>query len=125
MPFGVSEAGEVVSTTLRSRTGELVDNTTENNAFLARLKARGKVKPWRGGRTILQEIHYSGNTSYKRYRGYENLSITPSEVLGSYEFDPKFVAIAVSISGEELLMNYGEAQVIDLLEGRMEKFSER
>jgi hypothetical protein len=120
MPFGVAEAGEVVSTTLRSRTGELVDNTTQNNALLKRLKARGKVKPWRGGRTILQEIHYSGNTTYKRYRGYENLNITPSEVIGSYEYDPKFVAISVSISGEELLMNYGEAQVIDLLEGRIE-----
>lgn len=116
----VTEAGEIVSTTLRSRTGELVDNTSNNNPVLRRLKTRGKIKPWRGGRTIMQEIHYSGNQTYKRYRGYERLDITPSEVIGSYEYDPKYVAIAVTISGEELLMNYGEAQVIDLLEGRIE-----
>lgn len=116
----VTEAGEIVATTLRSRTGELVDNTSNNNPVLRRLKTRGKIKPWRGGRTIMQEIHYSGNATYKRYRGYERLNIQPSEVIGFYEFDPKYVAIAVTISGEELLLNYGEAQVIDLLEGRIE-----
>lgn len=118
--ISVTEAGEIITTTLRSRTGELVDNTTKNNPVLRRLKERGKIKPWRGGRTILQEIHYSGNTTYRRYRGYDNLNIVPSETIGSYEFDPKFVAIAVTISGEDLLINYGEAQVIDLLEARIE-----
>jgi len=116
----IAEAGEIVSTTLRSRTGELVDNTSKNNPVLRRLKAKGKIKPWRGGRFIMQEIHFSGNTTYRRYRGYDPLNITPSEVIGSFEYDPKYVAVAVTISGDELLMNYGEAQVIDLLEGRIE-----
>jgi hypothetical protein len=123
MPIGsisVAEAGEIVSTTLRSRTGELVDNTSKNNPVLRRLKAKGKIKPWRGGRFIMQEIHYSGNTTYRRYRGYDPLNITPSETIGSYDYDPKYVAVAVTISGDELLMNYGQAQVIDLMESRIE-----
>lgn len=123
MPIGsisVTEASEIVATSLRSRTGELGDSTSTNNPVLRRLKTRGKIKPWRGGRTIMQEIHYSGNTTWTRYRGYDTLNVQPSEVIGSYEFDPKFASIAVTISGEELLINYGEAQVIDLLEGRIE-----
>ena len=72
MPIGsisITEASEIVATSLRSRTGELADNTTNNNPVLRRLKKRGNVKPWRGGRSIVQEIHYSGNTTYRRYRG--------------------------------------------------------
>jgi hypothetical protein len=123
MPIGavsVAEVGEYVATTLRSRTGELVDNTTKNNPVLRRMKAKGKVKPWRGGRFITQEIHYSGNTTYQRYSGYDTLNITPSETIGSYDFDPKFVSVSVTISGQDLLINSGEAQVIDLMEGRIE-----
>lgn len=123
MPIGsisVTEASEIVATTLRSATGKLADNTSNNNPVLRRLKTRGKVKPWRGGYAIRQEIHYSGNTTWTRYNNYDPLNITPTETIGSYEFDPKFASIAVTISGQELLQNYGEAQIIDLLEGRTE-----
>ena len=34
---------EIVTTTLRNRTGKLADNVTENNALLMRLKKKGKV----------------------------------------------------------------------------------
>lgn len=43
---------EVVTTTLRSRTGELADNMSRNNAGLVRISKRGNVKPVNGGRTI-------------------------------------------------------------------------
>lgn len=123
MPIGsvsVTEASEIVATTLRSATGKLADNTSTNNPVLRRLRSRGKIKPWRGGYAIRQEIHYSGNTTWTRYSGYDPLNVAPSETIGSYEFDPKFATIAVTISGEELLKNQGEAQIIDLLEGRIE-----
>jgi hypothetical protein len=123
MPIGsisVTEASEIVATTLRSATGKLADNTSNNNPVRRRLKTRGKIKPWRGGYAIRQEIHYSGNTTWTRYTHYDPLNVTPSETIGSYEYDPKFATIAVTISGQELLMNSGEAQIIDLLEGRIE-----
>jgi len=123
MPIGsvsISEIGELVTTSLRSRTGELVDNASKNNAVLNAMKKRGRIKPWRGGRTITQELHYSGNTTYKRYRGYDTLNITPQEVIGSYDYDPKFVMVSATISGEEMLINYGEAQIVDLMESRVE-----
>ena len=52
---------EVVTTTLRNRSGKLADNVTRNNALLNRLRERGKSKPFDGGRTITQEIEYAMN----------------------------------------------------------------
>lgn len=111
---------EIVSTTLRNRSKTLADNVTNNNALLMRLKKRGKIKPFSGGRTIVHELQYAENSTYKRYSGYETLDISPSDVISAAEYNIKQVAIAVSISGLEQLQNSGEEQVIDLLEGRIE-----
>ena len=45
---------EIVTTTLRNRSGKLADNVTNNNALLNRLNKKGNVKPVDGGRTIVQ-----------------------------------------------------------------------
>jgi hypothetical protein len=57
---------EIVTTTLRNRTGKLADNVTKNNALLYRIRARGRVKPVSGGRTIVQELNYQENGSFAR-----------------------------------------------------------
>lgn len=99
---------EIVTTTLRNRTGKLADNVTENNALLKRLKMRGNVKPVSGGRTIVQELEYAENGTFKRYSGYETLNINPSDVLTAAEFNYAQAAVAVSISGLEQLQNSGK-----------------
>lgn len=111
---------EIVTTTLRNRTGKLADNVLNNNALLARLKKRGKVKPVNGGRTIVQELEYAQNGTFKRYSGYEVLNISPSDVFTGAEFNYAQAAVAVSISGLEMLQNSGEEAIIDLLESRIE-----
>ncbi len=111
---------EVVTTTLRSRTGKLADNITINHALLNRVREKGKVKFVSGGRTIVQEIEYAQNSTYKRYSGYEALNISPSDVFTGAEFNYAQAAVAVSISGLEMLMNAGEEAIIDLLASRIE-----
>jgi len=110
---------EIVTTTLRNRTGKLADNVTENNALLKRLKMRGNVKPVSGGRTIVQELEYAENGTFKRYSGYETLNINPSDVFTAAEFNYAQAAVAVSISGLEQLQNSGKEAVIDLLGSRI------
>lgn len=110
---------EIAATTLRKRSGKLADNVSENTALLFRLKEKGKVRPVSGGRTILEEIDYAENSTYKRYSGYETLDITPSDVFSAAEFNWKQAAVAVVISGLEMLQNAGDEQVIDLLESRI------
>jgi hypothetical protein len=110
---------EIVTTTLRNRTGQLADNITKNNALLFRLKQKGKIKPVSGGRTIVQEIEYAENGTYKRYSGYEQLNIAPSDVFTGAEFNYAQAAVAISISGLEMLQNSGEEAILDLLESRI------
>lgn len=110
---------EIVTTTLRNRTGKLADNVTKNSALLMRLKRRGKVKPVSGGRTIVQELEYAENGTFRRYSGYELLNVAPSTVFTAAEFNYAQAAVAVSISGLEQLQNSGENALIDLLESRI------
>lgn len=111
---------EIVTTTLRNRSGSLADNMLKNNALLAELKKRGNIKPVSGGRTIVQELEYAENGTYQRYAGYELLNISPSDVFTAAEFDWKQAAVAVTWNGLEIdVQNTGAEQVIDLLESRI------
>ena len=110
---------EIVTTTLRNRSKKLADNMLRNNGALVRLNSRGNVKPFSGGRTIVQEIEYANNSTYKRYSGYEVLNIQPSDVITAAEYPIRQAAVAVSISGLEMLQNSGKEAVIDLLESRI------
>ena len=111
---------EIVTTTLRNRTGELADNMSRNNALLARLNRRGRVKTFSGGRTIVQELNYANNQTFQWYSGYQVLNISPSQTFTAAEFPIRQSACAVSISGLEELQNSGEEAIIDLLESRIE-----
>jgi hypothetical protein len=110
---------EIVTTTLRNRSKKLADNVTKNNALLMRMSEKGRIKTVSGGRTIVQELEYAENGTYKRYSGYELLNIMPSDVFTAAEYDWKQAAVAVSISGLEQLQNSGPEAVIDLLESRI------
>lgn len=111
---------EIVTTTLRNRTGVLQDNVSRNNALLARLNRKGRIKTFSGGRTIVQELDYANNTTFTWYSGYQTININPSQVFTAAEFPIRQAALAVSISGLEELQNSGEEAIIDLLEGRIE-----
>lgn len=110
---------EIITTTLRNRTGKLADNVTKQTALLSRLRSKGKVKPASGGRTLVQELEYSENSTFQRYSGYEPLNISPSDVFTAAEYDWKQASVAVTISGLEGLQNSGPEQIIDLLEARI------
>jgi hypothetical protein len=112
--------GEVVTTTLRNRSGVLQDNTSKNNAVLDALSKRGRIKPVDGGRTIVEEMDYAENSTFSWYSGYDPINISPSDVITAAEFNYAQAAVAVSMSGLEDLQNSGKSQVLDLLEARIE-----
>lgn len=111
---------EIVTTTLRNRSGVIADNMSKNNALLMRLSKRGKVKPVSGGRTIVQELSYAENSTFQYYSGYETLNVSPSDVISAAEYDWKQASVAVSISGLEQAQNSGPDAILDLLESRIE-----
>lgn len=111
---------DVITTTLRDRSKVLADNVMENTALLLRLKERGNNRPSAGGRTLVEEIAFSGPGNFQWYSGYETLGINQGDMLTAAEFNWKQASIAISLSGLEGLQNAGPEQVIDLMAGRIE-----
>jgi hypothetical protein len=111
---------EIVTTTLRNRSGVIADNMSKNNALLFRLNKRGRVKPLSGGRTIVRELSYAENSTFQRYSGYEILNTSPSDVISAAEFNWKQASVAVTMSGLEQYQNSGEDALLDLLEARID-----
>ena len=111
---------EIATTAIEARTGKLADNVSNNTMLLSRLKSKGKIKNFDGGRTILQEMQYAENESFKWYAGYEVIDIRPSDVFTSAEYPIRQASVVVSMSGLEEIQNSGDAQMIDLLASRID-----
>lgn len=112
--------GDVTTTTLENRSRTLADNITNNNALLARLKEKGKQKPFAGGREIYQELRYAQNQTFMWYSGFEFLNVSLNDTMTAARFPIKQASIAVTISGLEELQNASEEQMIDLIEARVD-----
>ena len=112
--------GDVVTTSLESRSKKLADNISNNNALLDRLRKKGKEKPFSGGREIMQELRYAQNQTFMWYSGYEFLNVSLNDTMTSARFPIKQSAISVVISGLEEIQNADEEAMIDLIEARTE-----
>lgn len=112
--------GDVTTTTLENRSRTLADNITNNNALLARLKEKGKQKPFSGGREIYQELRYAQNQTFMWYSGFEFLNVSLNDTMTAARFPIKQASIAVTLSGLEGLQNASEEQMIDLIEARVD-----
>ena len=121
MAFANSSVSDIIATTQQSRSGDLADDYTNNNALLRRLKAKGNVRTVSGGNVILEEIAYTDASTINAnsYSGYELLNITPNSPISAAQFSITQYAASVSISGLEILQNSGKEALIDLLEGRI------
>jgi hypothetical protein len=122
MAFANSAITDIIATTIQSRSGELADNLTQNNAILQRLQQKGNVRPFSGGNVILEEIMYDDSTTNNAnsYSGYEVLNIAPDSPISAAQFKIAQYADAVTMSGLEMLQNSSKEAIIDLLDGRMQ-----
>ncbi len=120
--FPNSAITDIIATTIQSRSGELADNLTNNNALLAELQTAGNIKTFSGGNVILEELMYNDTTTDNSgsYSGYEAINISPDSPISASQFSIKQYADAVTMSGLEMLQNSGKEAIIDLLDSRME-----
>jgi hypothetical protein len=110
---------DIVATTIQSRTRQIADNVTKNNALLKKLEMRGNRKPFSGGNVIYQELSFAQNGNGGWYSGYDLLPVAASDVISAAEYTIKQLACPVTMSGLEGLQNAGKEQMIDLLESRI------
>ena len=122
MAFANSAITDIIATTIQSRSGELADNLTQNNAILQRLQQKGNVRPFSGGNVILEEIMYEDSTTNNAnsYSGYEVLNIAPDSPISAAQYKIAQYADSVTMSGLEMLQNSSKEAIIDLLDGRMQ-----
>lgn len=111
---------DIAVSTIRNRSKAIQDAFTGSTALFQRLSKKGMMKPTPGGRSLVKELAYKANETVKRYSGYETLDIRPTAHLTAAEYTLKQMAVAVAMSGLEMLTNSGDSQVFDLLEARIE-----
>lgn len=110
---------DLFTLSLESRTGSLADNVSKNNALLNRLQEKGNIRQISGGSKILEELEY-GEGDLTWYSGYEAINYTPKQLFTAAEYSLKLCAVPVAVSGEDMLKNAGEEQVMNLMEKRID-----
>jgi hypothetical protein len=109
---------EILSLALEDRSRGYQDLVSNNNALLSVLKRKGKFKTYSGPR-IRERLLYNKTGSAVWYNGYDFLNPVPAELFNDAEFTPKMVAVAVTLSNEEILNNSGAAQLMDVMESHI------
>jgi hypothetical protein len=110
---------DILATTIESRTKQIADNVTKNNAVLMKLEMSGRIKPFSGGHKILQELSFAENANGGWYSGYDILPVGVSDVISAAEYNIKQAAVPVVISGLEQLQNASKERMIDLMDSRL------
>lgn len=110
----------LITSTLEERSNVVRDVVLDNIPLLNRIKKRGNVKKFSGGRYMTHNVQYGSPSSMLFYSGADNLTRADDEFLTAAEFSIKQAAVGVRFTGLEQLQNTGAAQVIDLLEQKLD-----
>jgi len=112
--------GQAAAASLRNRSSEVADSVTNNNAFLAWLKSKGRIETREGGRTYLEPINFAENGTAKFYDGgLESFAISTESNLDASEWSRKFQAGFIYFTESERQSNRGEAAVVRLIDNKI------
>lgn len=110
---------ELVSTTFRKHSKEVIDAVSKNNALFKRMGEKKQVRTEDGGLSIVIPLDYASNNTYQRYSGFDVLNVAQSDVITAAEYQWRQIALNVVASGQELRINKGDAQIIKLVKARV------
>lgn len=110
---------ELVATTFRKHRKEVVDQISNNNAFLNRVMKGGNKEKLDGGTTIVTNLEYNTNSTYQRYTGLDILDVSESDVITAAEFQWRQIALSVVSSGLQLRVNAGDSQIVKLAKQKL------
>jgi len=116
---GNSSFDEILSTTLKNYIPKLTDNIFSARPLFYALTNGQTIRRISGGAKIVVPIIYGTNSTAGSYDGTDTIDTTAQTGISAAEYDWKQYAATVTISGIEEAKNNGEAQIIDLLEGKI------
>ena len=109
---------EILTTTLNNYVPKLEDNVFSARPLFYALTGDG-MRTVSGGAKIVVPIIYGTNSTAGSYSGTDTISTTAQDGISAAEYDWGQYAATVTINGLEEAKNNGEAQIIDLLEGKI------
>lgn len=115
----VEKNQEILSLALEDRSAGYQDLVSNNNALLNVLRRKGLWSTYSGPR-IRERLLYNKTGSAVWYNGFDFLNAQPVELFNDAEYTPKMVAVAVTLSNEEILNNSGSAQLMDVMEAHIQ-----
>ena len=116
---GNSSFDEILTTTLNNYVPRLTDNIFSARPLFYALTNGQTMRTVSGGAKIVVPIIYKANDTAKSYAGTETIDITAQTGITAAEYSWGQYASTVTINGLEEAQNNGEAQIIDLLEGKI------
>ena len=119
MAAGNSNFDEILSTTLKNYIPKLTDNIFSARPLFYALTNGQTIRRISGGAKIVVPVIYGTNSTAGSYDGTDTISTTAQTGISAAEYSWKQYAATVTISGIEEAKNNGEAQIIDLLEGKI------
>jgi len=119
MAAGNSNFDEILSTTLKNYVPKLTDNIFSARPLFYALTNGQTIRRISGGAKIVVPVIYGTNSTAGSYSGTDTNDTTAQTGISAAEYDWKQYAATVTISGVEEAKNNGEAQIIDLLEGKI------
>ena len=119
MAAGNSNFDEILSTTLRNYVPKLTDNIFSARPLFYALTNGQTIRRISGGAKIVVPVIYGTNSTAGSYSGTDTISTTAQTGISAAEYDWRQYAATVTINGMEEAKNNGEAQIIDLLEGKI------
>ena len=114
-----SNFDEILSTTLKNYVPKLTDNIFSARPLFYALTNGQTIRRISGGAKIVVPVIYGTNSTAGSYSGTDTIDTTAQTGISAAEYDWKQYAATVTISGVEEAKNNGEAQIIDLLEGKI------
>lgn len=127
---GVSETrvyDALLTTTLANYRQKMIDNIGDVYPTLSwlmgklgeALKGQTRIKQLDGGESIVEHLMYEFASSVKAYSGYETIDLTPQEGMTIARYSWRYYAGSVAISGGEQRNNRGDAEMINLLQAKI------
>jgi len=119
MAAGNANFDEILSTTLKNYIPKLTDNIFSARPLFYALTNGQTIRRVSGGANIVVPLIYGTNSTAGSYSGTDTISTTAQTGISAAEYSWKQYAATVTINGIEEAKNNGEAQIIDLLEGKI------
>ena len=116
---GNDDFNQILSTTLKNYIPKLTDNIFSARPLFYALTNGQTIRRISGGAKIVVPIIYGTNSTAGSYEESDTIATTAQTGISAAEYSWKQYAVSITINGIEEGKNNGEAEIIDLLEGKI------